>query len=80
VLENDTLAEIAEKYEKSPAQIALRWLVQQEVVSAIPKATSHEHLAANLAIFDFELSDEEMVRVFDLRGGVVDRVRSALGL
>jgi diketogulonate reductase-like aldo/keto reductase len=80
VIENDTLAEMGAKYDKSPAQVALRWLAQQKVVSAIPKATSREHLAANLAIFDFELSDEEMARVFDLQGGVVDRVRSALGL
>jgi len=80
VLESDTLAEIGDRYGKSPTQVALRWLVQQEVVSAIPKATSREHLEANLAIFDFELSDEEMAQVFGPQGGLVDRVRSALGL
>lgn len=80
VLENDTLAEIGARYDKTAGQVALRWLVQQEVVAAIPKATSREHLEENLAIFDFELSGEEMARVFDLQGGLVDRVRSMLGL
>lgn len=80
VLDDETLAEIGSKYDKTPAQVTLRWLVQQEVVSAIPKAAGHEHLQENLSIFDFELSDEEMARVFDLQGGLVDRVRFALGL
>jgi diketogulonate reductase-like aldo/keto reductase len=80
VLESDILAGIGDRYGKTPTQVTLRWLVQQEVVSAIPKATSREHLEENLAVFDFELSDEEMAQVFDLQGGVVDRVRSALGL
>jgi diketogulonate reductase-like aldo/keto reductase len=47
--------------------VALRWLVQQEKVSAIPKATGEEHLGANLNVFDFELSAEEMSRVSSLR-------------
>ena len=62
-----TLGEIGEVHGKTAAQVALRWLVQQENVSAIPKATGEEHLAANLDVFDFELSDEEMERVSSLR-------------
>ena len=46
--------------------MALRWLVQQEKVSAIPKATGEDHLRENLDVFDFELSEEEMDRVFSL--------------
>jgi diketogulonate reductase-like aldo/keto reductase len=46
--------------------VALRWLVQQEKVSAIPKATGEEHIAENLDVFDFELSEEEMDLVFSL--------------
>ena len=61
-----TLREIGEAHGKSAAQVALRWLVQQEKVSAIPKATGEEHLRANLDVFDFELSDEEMDRVASL--------------
>ncbi|MFB6117793.1 aldo/keto reductase [Halosegnis sp.] len=58
-LEDDLLAEIGGRYNKSAAQVALRWLVQQGVAT-VPKATTREHLAANLAVFDFELTDEEM--------------------
>jgi 2,5-diketo-D-gluconate reductase B len=43
------------------------WLVQQEKVAAIPKAASEDHLGSNFYIFDFELSDEEMKRIFALR-------------
>ena len=62
-----TLREIGEAYGKTPAQVALRWLVQQEKVAAIPKAASEDHLRSNLDIFDFELSDQEIERVFTLR-------------
>ncbi len=54
------LNEVGARYDKTPAQVALRWLVQQENVSTIPKSTNPEHLEANLQIFDFELSSEEM--------------------
>jgi 2,5-diketo-D-gluconate reductase B len=60
------LKEIGEAHGKTATQVALRWLVQQEKVSAIPKATGEEHLAENLDVFDFELSEEEMSRVFSL--------------
>jgi diketogulonate reductase-like aldo/keto reductase len=46
--------------------VALRWLVQQDKVCAIPKATSEEHLGENLDVFDFELSAEEMDRIYSL--------------
>ena len=61
-----TLREVGGAHGKTAAQVALRWLVQQEKVSAIPKATGEEHLRANLDVFDFELSDEEMDRVSSL--------------
>jgi 2,5-diketo-D-gluconate reductase B len=60
------LKEIGEAHGKTATQVTLRWLVQQEKVSAIPKATGEEHLAENLDVFDFELSGEEMDRVFSL--------------
>ncbi|WP_435194896.1 aldo/keto reductase [Natronomonas sp. EA1] len=63
VLSDPVLEEIGDRYGKSPAQVALRWLVQQEGVCTIPKATSREHLEANLQVFDFELSAEEMARI-----------------
>ncbi|MGB3682144.1 MAG: aldo/keto reductase [Rubrobacteraceae bacterium] len=58
-----TLEEIGAAHGKTPAQIALRWLVQQENVCAIPKAQSPEHQESNLDVFDFGLSEEEMGRI-----------------
>lgn len=66
VIGNETLQEIAKKYGKSEAQVTLRWLIQQENVCAIPKATSEEHQEANLDIFDFELTDSEMDEISGL--------------
>ena len=61
-----TLREVGRAHGKSAAQVALRWLVQQEKVAAIPKATGEEHLRPNLDVFDFELTSEEMGRVSTL--------------
>lgn len=62
-----TLREIGKAHGKTAAQVALRWLIQQEKVAAIPKATSEDHLRSNLDIFDFELGDEETERVSTLQ-------------
>jgi diketogulonate reductase-like aldo/keto reductase len=51
--------ELAEKYHKTPAQIALRWNLQHEVVT-IPKSTHANRIAENSQIFDFELSQADM--------------------
>lgn len=66
VLKDPTLREIGERYGKSTAQVAIRWLVQQEKVCAIPKASSPEHRVSNLEIFDFALSDDEMEQISSL--------------
>jgi 2,5-diketo-D-gluconate reductase B len=66
VMENEDLQEIAEKYGKSPAQISLRWLIEQENVVAIPKASSEEHLRENFDVFDFYLEDEDFERIDQL--------------
>jgi diketogulonate reductase-like aldo/keto reductase len=67
ILNDATLREIGQVYDKTPAQVTLRWLIQQEKVVAIPKAASEDHLRSNFEVFDFELSNEEMERVFELR-------------
>jgi diketogulonate reductase-like aldo/keto reductase len=59
-LGDDLLRSVGTRHGKTPAQVALRWLVQQEGVATIPKSTSREHLESNLAVFDFELTDREM--------------------
>ena len=54
--------ELAEKYHKTPAQIVLRWHVQEGNV-VFPTSRNPEHMRENLGVFDFELSDDEMARV-----------------
>ena len=77
---DETLNEIGDRYGKTEAQVAIRWLLQQDHVSTIPKAASREHQTENLDVFDFELTDEEMRSVFDLQGGIGSRLESLLGL
>lgn len=66
VLGDAVIREIAEAHGKTPAQVVLRWLVQQERVAAIPKASGPEHREANIDVFDFALSDDEMARLHGL--------------
>jgi 2,5-diketo-D-gluconate reductase B len=68
IADQKTLVAIAGRHGKSVAQVALRWLIQQDGVAAIPKSSQREHIAANFAIFDFALSDAEMAEIGGLRG------------
>ncbi|WP_079914847.1 aldo/keto reductase [Paenibacillus sp. 32352] len=65
---NEVLSSIAEKHNKSVAQVALRWLVQRGVV-VIPKSVKKERIVENFNIFDFELSadDIEQISTLDTR-------------
>lgn len=56
------ILELVEKYEKSPAQIVLRWDLQTGV-STIPKSVTPERIQQNIDIFDFELTSEDMDRL-----------------
>ncbi|WP_204162026.1 aldo/keto reductase [Rathayibacter sp. VKM Ac-2803] len=69
VMDDTTIAAIAAEHGKSPAQVMLRWHLQQGR-SAIPKSTNPERIAANLDVFDFELSDDELTRIDALDAGV----------
>ena len=69
VTDDETLKAIGEAHGKSPVQVTLRWLVQQDHVVAIPKASSEKNRVSNFEIFDFKLSDDEMARVFALARG-----------
>ena len=59
---NTVLEGIGRKYGKSVAQVALRWLVQRDVI-IIPKSTHVERMEQNLDIFDFTLSDDDMAEI-----------------
>ncbi|RSD29179.1 aldo/keto reductase [Mesobacillus subterraneus] len=65
LLSEPTIVEIAETHKKSPAQIILRWDLQNGVVT-IPKSIKEHRLIENADIFDFELSAEEMDRLNSL--------------
>ena len=65
---NPTLVKIGEKYGKSSAQVALRFLIQSNVV-VIPKSTHKERMIQNLDIFDFDLSAEDMNEIKKLDEG-----------
>ena len=60
VNDDPVIKALAKKHSKTPGQIALRWLIQQKGVAAIPKAASEKHLRENIDIFDFNLSGAEM--------------------
>ena len=62
IVKSKLLAEIGNKYGKSAAQVALRWLTQRGIV-AIPKSSHKERMAQNINIFDFKLTMEEMTQI-----------------
>lgn len=62
---NPELEKIGKKYGKSVAQVALRWLIQRDVI-IIPKSVHIERMQQNMDIFDFELSQEDMATIATL--------------
>ncbi|MBO6571029.1 MAG: aldo/keto reductase [Balneola sp.] len=66
VLEEPLIKELAQKYGKTPAQIALRWLIEQEQVVVIPKASNKAHLEENMDIYDFVLEDDDFYAIDEL--------------
>lgn len=65
LFENETLANIGKKYGKTCAQVALRWAIQRNVV-VIPKSTHKERMIENFNVFDFALTDEDMLNISKL--------------
>ena len=66
--QDPVLKKIGIKHGKTPSQIALRWILQQDI-SAIPKASSQQHLKDNISVFDFSLNDEEIKQISQLEEG-----------
>jgi 2,5-diketo-D-gluconate reductase B len=61
------LAEVGRRHGKTGAQVALRWLMQQEIIAAIPRSSNATRIAENIDVFDFELDGDEMRRVGALK-------------
>jgi 2,5-diketo-D-gluconate reductase A len=72
VLDDPTIADIAEQVGRTPAQVVLRWHVQRGDI-VFPKSTTPERIEENFAIFDFELDDVTMERITDLDRGEAGR-------
>jgi diketogulonate reductase-like aldo/keto reductase len=66
VLGERIIQDIARTHGRTPAQIVLRWHVQQPGIVAIPKSGNPRRIAENLGVFDFTLSEEEMRRISGL--------------
>ena len=62
LLEVPLMMDLAEKYNKTIAQIALRWHIQKEIIP-IPKSSHYGRIADNIDIFNFELSEEDMIKI-----------------
>lgn len=62
---HDALSEIGDKYDKSAAQVTLRWLTQTNIV-AIPKSVHKDRIKQNFNSQDFTLSEEDMNRISEL--------------
>lgn len=65
IFQNEVLQKIADKYQKSIAQIILRWLLQRNIV-CIPESVRIERLKENFNVFDFKLSNEDMNLILTL--------------
>ena len=62
---NETLVEIGKKYDKTDAQVALRYLIQRDIV-VIPKTVKKDRMIQNFSVFDFELSEDDMKEILKL--------------
>lgn len=68
-MENPEIVKIAERLNKSPAQILLRYILERGVAT-IPKSTNADRLEKNMSLFDFKLNDEDMNTLNQLDQGV----------
>lgn len=68
LLEVPFMMDLAEKYNRSIAQIALRWNIQKGIIP-IPKSSHYGRIGDNLNVFDFQLSDEDMIKIDKLDRG-----------
>ena len=62
---NDIIVELSKKYNKTSAQIIIRWHLQANYI-VIPGSKNPEHIKENFNVFDFELSDEDMNKIYSI--------------
>jgi 2,5-diketo-D-gluconate reductase B len=67
VADDEQFVRIGRNYGKTAAQVALRWIVRQAGVAAIPKGATEAHLRDNIDIFDFELDGEDIAEIEGLK-------------
>ena len=65
IFKNEVISEIGNKYNKSVAQVILRWLIQRDIV-VIPKTVRPERMKENFDVFNFELNTQDMIRITEL--------------
>ncbi len=70
-LGSEVISQIGEKYEKTPAQVVLRWHVQERHIP-IPKSSNSERISENIDIFDFTLTEQELAAIDGLECGAQD--------
>lgn len=63
--DNKTVLEISKKYKKTPAQIAINWLIAQENVVTIPKSTDPSHIDENLGAMEFEMEEKDLEKLYN---------------
>jgi 2,5-diketo-D-gluconate reductase B len=63
VLNDPVIGAIAKTKKVTPAQITLRWDIQQKNIATIPKSTNPDHIRSNFDIFGFSLNDDEMAAI-----------------
>ena len=78
LLSEPVLQDIGEDHDKTAAQVAIRWLLDQPNVITIPMSSSPAHIRQNLDVFDFELTDEERERIYELDGALDEELASKL--
>lgn len=66
LFQDPVIAEIARAHDRTVAQIALRWIVQQGNIAPLPRSSNPERIAQNLQVFNFALTDDEMRRLHAL--------------
>lgn len=65
ILNNEVVLNIAKKYDKTSAQVIIRWHLQNNVI-VIPKSVTPSRIESNFAVFDFELSNDDMDKIHQL--------------